>query len=315
MMYTKLKYATLLILGTCSCTKENTIVQEPVPVTITATTNQVKSIVDNDALPESYTIYASAYYTNYTLPNEKGNYFIAAPFRRKGSKWVAVPARYWPTGGKLDFLFLACEDSDIDIKSCARWNENDCAKGVEVDIADGDCLNSEILFATTLGRQSQDGSVPVRFNHAQSWLHFDVITNTDVLRIDSLILKDVYTGGHFRVTNNVYTDAEWSFRGYRKTDHNVLRVKVPGRIVYDILVPEQDACDIMIYYCSKATRDAVWTTARPYVFHHNAEAKTWFLGEKTVYTISFTSQEIRIIPTVKPWADEEQEITAENTSA
>lgn len=293
-----------------SCSKENVAASpdERKPIELSVAADRTKTIVDGSTLPETYTVYASAYFTSFTAPEADSDYFIAEPFRLSSGVWTSDPPVYWPVGGKLDILSIACEDGEVDVHESAVWHEGNCSEGIEVTLKDGDCLDSEILFAAAYNRTVDDGSVPMQFKHAQSWLQFVITCNRETVRIDSIVLENVHTGGLFRVSNNVYMDAEWSFRGHRKTN-----VIVPGSegiipragtpSVCDILVPEQDACCMEIHYSIRNSEEEDWSGARSVIYRHEAGVNPWYYGEKNVYEINFVYTEITLTPSIISWDD------------
>lgn len=315
-MYRKLAYG-LLCFFALSCTKTaiDCPSQDGDAIILTATAGPAKSIVSGTSLTEDYTIYTSAYYTNMTT-GEEGDYFTAAPFRLAGDRWTAVPARYWPLGCKLDFLSIACEKDSLDIASCASWTEFNCTDGVEVNIPDGKCLSSEVLFASTRSRTSAGGSINMQFSHSQDWLRFNIGCEVEIVKVDSIVIRKVYTGGKLRITNNMFMDAEWSFRGHLRRD-----VTVPGSVdviphreaseICNILVPEQDACDIDIYYSVKSSLHEDWSRARSTVYRYKAGSTPWNLGSKQIIDIGFSFSEITITSTVKDWDDTSSDIIVE----
>lgn len=318
--YVNLFMAAGLLFFPLSCAKQEDGLdgEDNVPITLYESMSNTKTILSDTDLPDSYTIYASAYFTNLTEKEHCGNYFVARPFRKYNSLWSSIPAVYWPIGGKLDFLFIASEDSAIDIGSCAVWSEGNCTKGVVADIPDGDCLESEILFATTLNRKSENGSVPVRFNHAQSWIQFVISGDaSDILRIDRIVIENVYAGGTLRVSNDIYPDAEWSFRGHHRSDRIVpesegIVVAADAPSVCGILLPEQESCDISLYYSIRSSAQEDWSTATNSVFHYKAGANPWFYGEKTIYAIGLSLQKITFNLSIEKWGSDEKEISLTN---
>lgn len=306
----------LLCLGALSCGKQNSVpstTEKKTPISLSVAASRTRTAVAGTILPDSYTIYASSYFTSYNAPEADGDYFVAMPFNNDGGVWMADPVVYWPLGGKLDIIALACENDSLDINKSAAWHEGNCSEGVEVSLKDGDCLNSEILFAAAYDRTVDGGSVPLQFKHAQSWLQFNISCETEILRIDKIVLENVYTGGLFRISNNVYMEAEWTYRGHRKANVTVPGTEglIPSKdkaSVCNILVPEQDACNVVIYYSVKSSPVDGWSTARQSVYRHLTGVNPWFYGEKNVFNIGFAFSEITITTSVKPWDEDSKYI-------
>lgn len=301
-----------------SCTKEHDpgAGDPKKPIKFTVVADKTKAIVSGTTLPETYTIYASAYFTSFTAPEADGDYFVAKPFHLFSGVWTSDPAIYWPVGGKLDILSLACEDEKMDVHKSAAWHEGNCSEGIEVTLKDGDCPDSEILFAAAYNRTVDGGSVPMQFRHAQSWLQFVINCDTEIIRIDRIVLESAYTGGLFRVSNNVYMDAEWSFRGHRRTD-----MTVPGSegiipetgtpSVCNVLVPEQEACTIAIHYSVRNSASSDWSDATSTVYRYKAGPNPWYYGEKNVLLINFSFTQITMLASVESWDDKVEDVVIE----
>lgn len=290
------------------------------PIQFSAIADRTKTVVSDSFLPDSYTIYASAYFTNSTDPANSGDYFLSRPFRNVGGSWVSDPAVFWPTGCKLDFLALACEDESFDLPGKSVWNSGNCTEEVEISIGDGEFLDSELLYAAAAGRTSESGGVSLQFNHTQNWLQFVVSCDVaDILRIDRIVIKNVYTGGTLTVSNVISPDAGWSFRGHRCSDLTVtgsegVILAAGVSPLCSILLPEQEACDISLYYSARTSTDDDWSTALSCVLHHKAGEDPWYYGEKNVFKIGFSLSEITFTSSIEPWTDEEQDIEIEPVS-
>lgn len=302
-----------VVLVTASCAKAD---RDGEQICFRVSADATKSIISGTDMPSTYTMYVSSKFTNLTDPGNSGNYFVARPFRENSGRWVSSPASIWPLGGKLNFLSVACEDG-IDVTEDVSWSGGDCSRGLVVKLKDGSCLDSEILYAAAENRTSEDGGVSLQFRHTQSWLQFSVSTNAETVRIDSIKVMDVYTGGTLRIDNRNYTSAEWSFRGHRKSDRIVPGSKglIPQSgtpAVCNMLVPQQDACDIDIYYSLKSNPSDDWSTAVGGVYHYEADATLWRYGEKNVFCIRFDFAEITMTSSVKEWGEETVDISIEH---
>lgn len=278
------------------------------PIEFYVSAERTKTVVSAGCLSNSYTIYASAYFRNLTDPSNSGNYFVSRPLRNDGGVWKSDPAVYWPLGGKLDFLAVACEDGAFDIGG-AVWHKDDCSAGVEIPVADGSCLDSEIMFAAAVDRTSENGEVSLRFKHTQSWLQFVISTDADIIRIDDITLEDVYTGGALRISNGITPDAEWSFLEHSRMDCVVpgsqgLKPRVGEPSVCNVLVPEQDACSIVVHYSVKSSVSADWSTAVSQEYRYAAEKYPWYYGEKNIFYIKYDFTEITFKVSVDEWGEE-----------
>lgn len=272
---------------------------------------QTKSAVCGGTLPDDYTIYLSSYFRNETGNEFSGNYFSGEPFRRTSDGWSASPIIYWPLGGSLDFLAVASKE--IDVKEKAHWYEGNVTRSVEVPVPDGQCLESEIMYACASSRRCTEGTVGLQFSHSQSWIQFDVasfLPNTT--RIDSIVVNKAYLGGSLKIENGVFLDARWDFRGKFKTDYTIPQSR--GIVLneeiqtMDILLPEQDACDITIWFTQKDEDEPSWEGySRKTSYTVKANPDPWFAGIKTVYTMIILKQ-VSVQISVHNWEDNDKQV-------
>lgn len=274
-----------------------------------------KSILENaTALPGSYTIYASSFFVSHTDGLGNGNYFVGMPFRRDDTSgtWGADPMVYWPAGGNLNFLCIACEDDFLDVQKSVHWSEPDCTTGVEMDIADGTMLNSELLYTNAVTRTRDKGSVNLEFKHSQSWLQFRVrCTRQDLMKIDSIIVYKAYSGGRFTVRNDVFASGEWSFRGHYRKDVKVPQaqgtVPMDGYSVFNILLPEQEASGFEIHYRLRQG-NGDWDDSRPECYRSEPIIDCWYYGTRYVYDITASFTGISLDIHTEDWIGDNQEI-------
>lgn len=284
----------VLCAGAVSCTllpvREEAL--REVPIEISAGSRVTKAAVDGVVIPEDYTIYLSSYFNNGTYEKESGNYLYEVPFRQKlNGKWSADPAVYWPMGGDMDFLAVCCVARDYSITDGASWYSENYTKGVELNVADGAVRSSEIMYAAANGKDSEDGSVALEFIHTQSWLQFQLGQfSVNEVRLDSIVLMNAYTGGKVRIQNDVFLSHDWDFRGrFRKS------VVVPGTqdlvlsrestAYCNILVPEQQACRIGVYWKERSSSLVSWDSCRQQVSISDANFDPWYSGVKTVFQL------------------------------
>lgn len=303
----------ILAAGAVSCGKTGADVTSRTPITVDAAADRTKAMVPSSVLPDGYTIYLSSYLVEKNIEANEGDYFVAEPFNRRGDRWSATPERYWPLASRLDFLALACEADSLDVASRASWHPENCTQGVEVDVPDGSCLMSELLYASAGNSRSTDGVVPMHFSHSQDWLHIIVNCEDDILRIDGITVENAHAGGVLRITNGIYVGCEWL---YRFSGHSRRDILVPGSAgvcveagadsCFDVLLPEQEACDIVIRYSMKSSADAPWDGAVSATYRNPAIRDTWYAGMKNTYEYTFSFDAVRFTATVTDWGEDEQ---------
>lgn len=309
--------ATVLTMMMASCGKEPAPSVRMIPIDIDVmSARDTKSILKDEEVTEDYTIWLSAYLKESTSDANRGNYFVAEPYRKDGGKWSASPVQYWPLASDLDFLALAGEEGSFN-PEWAEWYDVNCATAVETDVPDGECLESEILYGAARNLSSVDGTVPIRFEHSQNWLHFIVNSNTDLVKVDSIVVESAHAGGIMRVTNAIYVGCEWRFN---TSGHRLSDVRVPGSemaitsdesATCDILLPQQDACDILLYYSIKSPSDTDWSEAVRSVYRCPAMKEPWYSGMKNTYVFTFNFTEIIFDSWVNSWDENEKDIDIE----
>ncbi|MBQ0024706.1 MAG: fimbrillin family protein [Bacteroidales bacterium] len=302
----------LLAAGAVSCSK---LVEggpgEREALTVLPYSAQTKSAVSGGSLPDDYTIYLSSYFNNATGGEFSGNYFTGVPFRRSGDAWSASPVIYWPLGGNLDFLAAAARD--IDIREVSHWYEDNVTRSVEIQVPDGKCLNSEIMYACATSKKSTDGTVGLNFFHSQSWLQFEVasyLPNTTM--IDSIVVNKAYLGGTLKIENGVFLDTEWDYHGRFKTDYTIPQSRgvVLDETVktFHLLLPEQDACDITIWFRQKDEQEPSWDNyTRRTSYTVKANPDPWFAGIKTIYNMIILKQ-VSVQVSVHDWEDSDKTV-------
>lgn len=303
----------LLAAGAVSCSKS---APDGLDMTselrISPSSVQTKSAVGGGALPDDYTIYLSSFFNNGTAEESSANYFTEVPFRKdESSSWSASPAIYWPLGGSLDFLALASKD--IPVAGHAQWFEDNVTRIVQLSVDDGTCLESEILYACSATRKANGASVPMNFIHSQTWLQFIIEPyEAGTTKIDSIVISKPYLGGTLRVDNGVYFKAEWDFRGHFRKDYTLpgsrnLELN-GGQRTLNILLPEQNACDITIYFTQRCSGDTTWDNpTRSTSFTKEANPDPWFAGQKTIYTMT-VQKHMTVSATIDDWTEDNKQI-------
>lgn len=213
------------------------------------------------------------------------NYIEGATFSRSGSTWRHIPAIYWPMGGSLDILALSTTTplDDFDIK----WGVPSSADRVRIAVPESR-TQDDFLFGSVWGASSSAGAATsIGMQHAQAWLQVNWSLYpgvTTLLKVDEVVVHDIYYGGDLTVTNN-HGDAEaqWDFRRFEARDRSLedvsggnLGTLLSPAVTYSlaVLVPEQEQTSITVKY----TVNGVHTEKTIDLPHER-----WIMGRKYVY--------------------------------
>jgi len=313
---TKLHYiffSLCLTVGAVSCSKmpecqchSDAIILRPVSGDVT------KAAVDGTVIPEDYVISLGAYFNNESSPESSGNYLEGTFFTKGTDSWSATPTVYWPMGGYLDFLALASDKTDL--LGSAEWYGADASRSVELTVPDGRCLDSEVMYSCASSKGSTDRSVRMNFSHSQSWIQIRIAaTETGTTRIDSIVVRKAYLGGRLRVDNGIRLNASWDYHGFFRKDYTFPEsrnlVLGTGEVTMDLLLPEQDACDITIWYTQKNADEPSWENyTRRTSFTATAGGDPWYAGSRTLYTMTVLRQ-IAVKASVHDWSEDNKNIT------
>lgn len=298
----------VLVAATVCCNGKSDVTEymyADIPIEFSASSALTKSIAPAGPMPSSYTLFVSSH-NNYL---RNGNtLFTSRQFHSDGTVWASSPRSFWPVQGTLDFLALASEKDCLDVTASSEWSEDNPTLGVRVHVPDHAIDQSELMFASLANGSAESGR-DMKFAHSQCWLRFDIRSNvSNLVRIDSIVLKEVYTGGTFIVDNSPPArDACWNFNGHTGTDTTVpgsegLVVTEEGGAV-NMLVPEQEECDIRIHYTVRGSSDEGWDENSK-VGQYRLEAapgNMWWYGIKRIYRISMNYSEVQISLSLTDW--------------
>jgi len=248
------------------------------------------------------------------------DYVFATDGAAPNPKWHHTPAIYWPVGGTLDFLAYSVtqpfQDKDVE------WNETNASEDVVINVHEDKYRQDDIAFCSAYGVASSTGatSVAMEFKHSQAWLQIQVRMADekmkDQLAIESIVLEDVYTTGYLTLkNNNGSATAAWNYR--HEVADDLIFDDLQAQRVYgsqaaaspyaltnaldentrymDMLLPEQNRTSIVIHYVLAGQPNKL-----TYRFDLDSSA-SWLMGEKYVYAITFTTNEITVAPTVKAY--------------
>lgn len=296
-----------ILAGVTSCQGSLDYEKTAIALTIDNESLQTKAFsITEGTVPSDYTIYLSASLRDDKNPSNNGSYATMWPFTKKASKWSGDPALYWPVTGNLSFLALASDRSRLDLAARTVVDPVSNVSHMEIDVPDGSCLDSEILFGRKNGvsERRQDVSLPMK--HTQAWIQFLLASeHGNMFMIDRIVLRKAYTGGNLIIDNGVFLDAKWDFARHRGYDITVPGseglILGPQTKELNILLPEQDACDFTMYYYVKGSPEESWDEALFLVYHHEAEATPYWYGVRKIYQMNVSQKEIYLRLGIKQW--------------
>lgn len=256
----------------------------------------------------------SAYLTPQS--GDAGNYFVDFTFAKGADEnWHHTPAVYWPIAGTLDFLAYSSA-TPFDAKDVV-WNEKNASESVVLTVLE-DHTQDDIVYASAYGKKSEDGAdaVAMEFQHTQAWLEFQIkVANENMkekIAIKEIVIEKVYNSGELTIAKGTTgAKAEWSFRReqskdivfednynlYGSSEGGVLTNALDEEISYmDMLLPEQPKTSFVItYYLAGQDKELQ--------YRYDLSDSNWVMGEKYVYAITFTVNEITVAPTVKEYVN------------
>jgi len=247
-----------------------------------------------------------------------GNYFVDYKYSKgdgtKETRWHHNPPIYWPVGGSLDFLAYSVQ-TPFDSKD-VNWADN-ASESVVLNVLE-DKLQDDIVFCAAQ-QSSTDGAtaVAMEFQHAQAWIEFQLkmadAKMKDQLAVESIEIEKLYTTGELTISRSAATaSAKWNFRYEMARDFSMpdnyglygsqqteapfsLTNALDDKVRYmDVLIPEQDKTAFVINYVLAGQPNKL-----SYRFTLDNAKKGWLMGEKYVYEIVFTTNEITVAPTVR----------------
>ncbi len=217
-----------MIFAACSKTEVNPI-GGPQEISVMAVNKVATKAPVNTALyPEDYNMKLAAYLTAGSSDGEKHDYFEGTDFSFKSASNTWTGAKYWPlTSSTLNFLAVTTPATVADYTGTVSVTFGDgsakFASKAVVDFDDnqtGTKFNQfDLMYAAglqsnviTSGGSSTYNNVGLVFAHAQSWINFQVYTNTNTAKItvNSIRLSGASYGGILTLTNANYNNATTS---------------------------------------------------------------------------------------------------------
>lgn len=249
----------------------------------------------------------------------EGNYFVDYTFAKGADgKWHHTPAIYWPFESSLDFLAYSSA-TPFDAKD-VTWSDGNASNSVVLNVLD-DRTQDDIVYASVAGRASSTGAdaVPMEFKHSQAWLEFQIkvadASMIDKLAITDIVIENAYNAGELTIdggsgtptaswsfrketSRNISFDDNYSFYGSMGTapDYDVVNGVTEEISYLDMLLPEQSKTSFIIKYVLAGQPNELQ-------YRYQLGSENWLQGNKYVYEVTFTVNEITVAPTVKEYAD------------
>lgn len=292
----------LLLAGAVSCE----IVERPtkpevpdVPISLSIGQPDTKAVVDTTVMPQSYTIYLSAYHYADDGATVAENYFSGVGFNLSESDtlWHANPVRYWPLGGTLDFLGIA---SDYDLSSSLQWGTDRNTEGVVVRIPEEFDGSSEILYSYAPQQKSEVNVVPMEFHHTQALLEFNFKSECeDILKLIDITVKECFCGGTLIIVNSPISYAKWIVDDSDSGDVRVSSVFPETPLdkghdkSYRIAILPKRGQNFTIRFRQRANITSPWETMSVEIpFEYDQPSMNWKAGKKYIYNFLLDPERI-----------------------
>lgn len=185
-----------------------------------------KAPVNTALYPEDYNMKLAAYLTAGSSDNNKHDYFDGSDFSFKSESSSWTGAKYWPlTSSTLNFLAVttpATAQNYTGTVTGVTFGETSAnfAKKAEVVFKDNQTTASkfnqfDLMYAAgkqsntiTEGGVSTYNNVGLVFAHAQSWINFQVSTNTNTAKItvNNIRLSGASYGGTLTLINENFNN-------------------------------------------------------------------------------------------------------------
>ena len=331
-----------------ACSKTEPVYEETgeirfAPVTSLATKAYVRKAIDGTKYPDDECFKVTAYWANedagsdFASANEIVTYFSNKTFEKKegASYWSGETAAYWPKNGSLRF---ACY-SPYDVAKVSHVLATDTYTITDY-VQSNDTENTvDLMVAPTpnsYDAKTGAENVTVKFEHALSWLSFQVVsdeTAANYFTVKKIVVNDVNTKGSLSAVMADTKSKNWTLstddgdiKSYDVFNGEVVAtttsgVDSEGKAVYieDVtggtLVIPQPTTSVTITFDQKAEGDAVLedqvitlplTVTKEIMKDDEAVAvpADWEPGKHYIYTIKFAwedEDQILINPSVKDW--------------
>ena len=358
----KLVIAALAIGAMASCTKSTVQYEQPGEISLQPVTQKAtKAAIDGNKYPDDGRFKVWALWTKAaessasdipgTLDDNYVEYINGGEFAKKEdpNSWGGVTPYYWPTTGSLFFAGYSPADAigTFDYSWGTKTftatdyeQSNNIAETKDLmwfDVTD-QSYNNNNNSITEGEKTTPVNGVPVKFQHALSWLTFNVKRIDEAeksnWRIKSAKLFEIETMSTFTANASSKTwgslsdsqaitvfEADGLGLELEKTDINLARAYQENGDV--IVIPQSCSftnkdtynAALVIEYNLKtpasSEEDPVYIPQSVTLsLEHGTNGEAWEIGKHYIYTITFGGNEILISPTVTDWTepDENQNI-------
>ncbi len=321
-VYLLLVAGAAVMLGAVSCAKTEIIQDEaPVEMSFKAVTN-LPSKADPELSGASlgtdnkYVIYAAASadgspkYFDPAATSYGGQLFAYFTDGAK-SKWFPASGTatyektpiYWPFGGmKVDFLAYALTP-EAKQSLAPTFHGETHAREFTIDAWDTFDDQFDVMYAVANGCvPGASGEVNLTFKHAQALLAFTAkkSATTDVdLMINKITVKGLEYEGNLKVDNyraqlkvgwTINADADKDLPKAVTFPYTLTNTAV--KITDNLLIPEQDAKEIVINYTMGG---------KTFDYSLNIPRMVWEMGKKYTFNLEFSAAEITFTSSVDDW--------------
>ena len=288
------------------------------PVASTAT--KVNGAIDGTVYPTSEEFRVWAYWqeldeqTDHSSFTDAKTYINGKRFSYKdgtaGLIWAgSSKSYYWPKTGSLVFACLSPADADITIDESTHDVVADKFEFSYTNPHETDKTRDIMWSDCTLSYDEQKDGVPVKFNHALSWITFkvqgkdgDAVLNGGFV-IKSLKINQVKTKANFVSSDRSWTSHQLPedylvYEGNRTLTATTTEIENYEQGTLVIPQTQNEGYTATLVYTNNLGDTPIVETK------HLQLGAGWQIGVHYTYTITFSTTEILIAPTVEDWVEE-----------
>lgn len=244
-------------------------------------------------------------------------YLKGVEFEKNGEnpEWHGTTPYYWPKTGSLYFAGYSPYNatgtkSYSFVRATPSLTITDFIQGTY----DSEPVSNQmvdLMWFDVTTNSANTGAPAVTFNHALSWLTFNLKCESsklnDLFSIKSVILKNINNTGTF-TSNGSKTDATWSSSAPAEIVlfSGTQSITETAHTIDDILIIPQDTQQIEIIYTQKAAAgtseiEQSFTLKLKGGETASSDSEPWLLGKHYTYNITFSAEEIKLTPGVTDW--------------
>lgn len=324
----KILFSLLAVTALASCAKSG-IVYEPdcevrlTPKVAPATRAGHLGVITSPDYPASENFDVYGYWSEDWADGNFVTYLVSetensgVEFTCQGDYWTGKTPYHWPKDGSLKF---ACYSPATEKIRHDYPTDTYSKTGYEQPFETGrtwDLLLAPTTAAYTAETASEN--VPVAFEHALSWITFQVKANDavseNVFDIHKVTIKNVCTKADFQVkmADGIQYE-EWENQSDKKDIVVFDASQVVKQETKDIetnahgtiIIPQAtEGTELVIEYTQLAIPGSTAELTNQRItlpLTLNPNRSVWEPGKHYTYTLIFKLDEIRIMPTVKPWS-------------